>query len=154
MVPRDGIGPPTRGFSVLCPSVAVVQGKGRERRGPTDGDVTTRFRERRRHERTIMNSGCPRVNIPSSRIDIPRGSTVLSHDPRSRKNLKRSYVFRPDNGEVPSVERRDARKAESFGKRHDGCVDRPEGQIAISGDQLRDPYPIARENRCCSEVSR
>lgn len=57
----------------------------------------------------------------------------------SGENLKRSYVFRTDDGEMPSVERRDVSEAESLGKRHDGCIDGPEGKIAIPGDQLRDP---------------
>ncbi len=70
------------------------------------------------------------------------------------KKLKRSHVFRTDNSEVPSIQRRDDIEAESLGKRHDGCIDGPQGQIAISGYELRDPYPIAGENRCRSEVSR
>ena len=55
---------------------------------------------------------------------------------------------------MPSIERRDASEAQSLGKRYDGCVDGPQGQIAISCYQFRDPYPIACENRCCGEVSR
>jgi hypothetical protein len=73
---------------------------------------------------------------------------------RSGENLKRSYVFRADHSEVPSIERRDDIEAESLGKRHDGCVDSPKRQIAISSDELCDPYPIACENRCRSKAAR
>jgi hypothetical protein len=62
-------------------------------------------------------------------------------------------VFRADNGEVPSIQRRDDIEAQSFGERYDGRVDGSQRQIAISGYELCDPYPIASENRCCDEVS-
>jgi len=55
---------------------------------------------------------------------------------------------------MPSIQRRDHIEAESFGKRHYRCVDGPKGQIAISSDELCDPYPIACENRRRGEVSR
>ena len=61
-------------------------------------------------------------------------------------------MFRTDNSEVPSIQRRDDMEVESFGKRHDGRIDGPQGQIAVSGYELCDPYPIARENRCRNEV--
>ena len=63
-------------------------------------------------------------------------------------------MFRTDNSEVPSIQRRDDIEAQSLGKCHDGCIDGPQGQIAISGYELCDPYPVAWENRCRSEVSR
>ena len=63
-------------------------------------------------------------------------------------------MLRPDHGEVPSIERRDDLEAKPLGKCHDRRIDSPQRQIAISGYELSDPYPIACENRCRSEVSR
>jgi hypothetical protein len=63
-------------------------------------------------------------------------------------------VFRTDNGEVPSIQCRDDFESQPFGERYDGGIDGPEGEIAISGYEFRDPYPIARENRSRDEVSR
>jgi len=63
-------------------------------------------------------------------------------------------VFRTDNREVPSIQRRDDTEVQSFGKRDDGCIDGSQGQVAISSYELCDPYPIARENRHRGEVSR
>jgi len=72
---------------------------------------------------------------------------------RSGKKLERSYVFGTDNGEVPSIQRCDDIEAESFGERHDRCIDRPQRQIAIPGYELCDPDPIAWKNGGCSEVA-
>lgn len=62
-------------------------------------------------------------------------------------------MFRTDDREVPSIQRRDDIEAQPFGERDDRCVDGSKRQIAIPGYELCDPYPIARENRCCDEVS-
>ena len=72
---------------------------------------------------------------------------------QSWEKLERSYVFRADNSEVPSIQRCDDIEAQSLGKRHDGCIDGPQRQIAISGYELCDPDPVAWENRCRREVS-
>jgi hypothetical protein len=73
---------------------------------------------------------------------------------RSGKNHKRSYVFRADNIEVPSIQCRDDIVPQPFGKGDDRRVDGSQGQIAVSGYELCDPYPIAWENRRRSKVSR
>ena len=62
-------------------------------------------------------------------------------------------MFRTDNREVSSIQRRDDIEAQPFGKRDDGCVHGSQRQIAISGYQFGDPHPVARENRRCDEVS-
>lgn len=89
-----------------------------------------------------MTSGSPPKGL--------RGAERL----RSGKKLKRWYVFRTDNSEVSSIQSRDDIEAESLGKRHDGGINGSQGQIAISGYELCDPYPIACENRCRGEASR
>lgn len=71
---------------------------------------------------------------------------------RSGQNLERPYVFRTDDREVPPIQRGDDVEAEPLGEGYDGCVDGPERKIAISSDELGDPYPIAWENRCGREV--
>lgn len=63
-------------------------------------------------------------------------------------------MFGTNNSEVPPIQRRDDIEAESLGQRHDGRIDRPQRQIAVSGYELGDPYPVARENRCRCEVPR
>jgi hypothetical protein len=63
-------------------------------------------------------------------------------------------VFRTDNREVPSIQRRDDIEPQSLGKRDDGCIDGSQGEVAISSYELCDPYPIARENRYRREVPR
>lgn len=55
---------------------------------------------------------------------------------------------------MPSIQRRDDLEVESFGKRHDGCIDSPQRQIAVSGYELCDPYPIAWKYRCSRKVPR
>ena len=72
---------------------------------------------------------------------------------QSRKNCERTYVFRTDNGEMPSIQRRDHIETESFGKRHYGCVDGPKRQIVITSDKFCNPYPITRKNGRRSKVS-
>jgi len=62
-------------------------------------------------------------------------------------------MFRSDNREVTAIQSGDDLDPESFGKCYDGCVNRPERQIVIAGDELRDPHPIARENRRSREIS-
>ena len=63
-------------------------------------------------------------------------------------------MFRTYNSKVPSIQRRDDIVPQPFGKRDYRCVDGSQGQIAVAGYELCDPYPIAWENRCRSEVSR
>lgn len=62
-------------------------------------------------------------------------------------------MFRTDNREVTSIQRRDYLEPQPFGKRDDGCVDGSQRQISISGYELCDSYPVTRENRCRDEVS-
>lgn len=72
---------------------------------------------------------------------------------RSGKNRERRNVFGPDDREVPSVQCCDDTVAEPLGKRYDGSVDGAEGQIAVSRDQLGDPYPVPFDHRRGDEVS-
>jgi hypothetical protein len=54
-------------------------------------------------------------------------------------------MSRANDGEV-SIQRRNSTDAQSLGKSHHGGIDGPEGKVAISGDELCDPHPIAGEN--------
>jgi hypothetical protein len=101
-----------------------------------------------------------RPNMPVIAIqdleDNPRtGFLIVATHGRgvSGKKLERPYVSGTDYGEVRAIQRSDDIEAESLRKSHDGRIDSPQGQIAIAGDELRDPHPIARENRRCSKVS-
>ena len=55
---------------------------------------------------------------------------------------------------MPPIQRGDDIEPKPLGKRDYRRVDRSKRQIAISGYELCDPYPVAGENRCRDEVSR
>ncbi len=74
-------------------------------------------------------------------------------NPQSGKKYKRSDVLRADDREVAAIQRGDDLETKSFGKGHDGCVDGSKWQIVIAGYELRDPHPIAWQNRRGGEVS-
>jgi hypothetical protein len=50
--------------------------------------------------------------------------------------LERCDVLRPDNSEVPAVERRYFRFTEPLGQRHDGSISSAETQVNVLIDQV------------------
>ena len=58
-----------------------------------------------------------------------------------------------DDGEVSSVERGDLGGSQTLGGTDHGCVDRAEGQVLISADELGDAHPVGRSDRLGDEVS-
>jgi len=121
--------------------------RGKPRRemaaGDADDDQVSRLGVRSKVESTerldIGNATSTRRRFRLSTFP-PRGGF------RSRKQRKRPNVFRTDNREVPSIQRGDDVEAQSFCKRYVGRIDGSQGEVAISSYELRDPYPIARED--------
>jgi hypothetical protein len=71
----------------------------------------------------------------------------------SWKKLKDGYVLGTNDCEVASIQSRDITDTESLGERHHGCIDCPQWQIVISGNELRNPQPIAGMDRLRDEIS-
>jgi hypothetical protein len=63
-------------------------------------------------------------------------------------------VDRANDREVPAIECCDLDDAQSLGGRHHRCIDRPERQVSILGDELGDPDPVADVNRFRDQVPR
>ena len=61
----------------------------------------------------------------------------------SREQFECGGVSWSNDGEVPVVQRGDLCRSESFGDRHDRCVDNAEGEIGIGSDEVCDLGPIA-----------
>ena len=62
-------------------------------------------------------------------------------------------MLRPDDCEVPPIQRRYSTDAESLCEGYDGCIHGSQRQIAISGYELCNPHPIAGEHGLCKKVS-
>lgn len=54
---------------------------------------------------------------------------------------------------MASIECRDRRCAESFGRRDDGGVDYPEWEVGVALDELRNPQPVRRMDRIGDQIS-
>ena len=78
---------------------------------------------------------------------------MLTAAERSGKKRKGSNVLGTDDREVVAIQCGDDLDAESFGERDDGGVDGPKRQIVVARYELRDPHPIAWQNRRGGEVS-
>lgn len=66
---------------------------------------------------------------------------------QAREQVEHRHVGRSDDREVPPIECRHLHDAEPFSGRDDRGVDRTEGQIPISPDELSDSDPVWRQDR-------
>jgi len=61
-------------------------------------------------------------------------------------------MSRPDDCEMPTIQRCDRTNAKSFGKRYDGRIDGSQRQVVVPRYQLGNPHPIARDQRLRKKV--
>lgn len=71
---------------------------------------------------------------------------------RLLNQVERLDVRRPDDGEVPPVERGDRPDPESLFRSHDRCVDCAVWEVSVLRDELRNSMPVTRLNRFDPEV--
>ena len=87
-------------------------------------------------------------------FSVDRAVVATRGDPGSSgQERERLRMPRPDDREVPAVERRDLRLAEPLCRRDDGSVDRAEWEIRVLLNELRHPLQIGSGWRLEPELS-
>lgn len=95
------------------------------------------------------------IAIPAT-IEMCWGSnrdspTICRH--RLRIQLEGLEMCRPNDGEVPLVERGKSPYAQPLPGSDNRSVDRAEWQVAVASDELGDPEPVGSLNRLGDEVT-